>query len=67
LKKACEAARAEQRNVVLDFTDVVFVDRAGATLIRKLMDVGLLLSNCSPFVSEQLKQPLSEKGAANSE
>jgi anti-anti-sigma regulatory factor len=56
LKRACGLARAEHGYVVLDFADVVFVDRAGAALIRHLVDEGMALINCSPFITEQLKQ-----------
>jgi anti-anti-sigma regulatory factor len=56
LKRACGLARAEHGYVVLDFADVVFVDRAGAALIRNLVDEGMALINCSPFITEQLKQ-----------
>ncbi len=61
LKKACELARAEQGHVALDFSDVLFVDRAGAALVRSLVAEGLSLMNCSPFITEQLKQPSPEK------
>ncbi|MBV8865839.1 MAG: hypothetical protein JO210_10640 [Acidobacteriaceae bacterium] len=56
LKRACEIARAEQGHVILDFVDVVFVDRTGAALIRSLLNEGMSLINCSPFIAEQLKQ-----------
>lgn len=56
LKKASGAARAQYGRVILDFADVIFVDRPGAALIRNLVDEGMCLINCSPFVAEQLKQ-----------
>lgn len=56
LKTACEGARAEHRRVLLDLSDVTFVDRVGAVLIRDLQRQGISLINCSPFVTEQLKQ-----------
>jgi anti-anti-sigma regulatory factor len=61
LKRACEMARTG--HVTLDFVDVVFVDRAGAALIRSLQAEGVSLINCSPFIAEQLKQSLPEKNA----
>jgi ABC-type transporter Mla MlaB component len=68
LKKAYELARAEHGHVALDFGDVIFVDRAGAALIRSLVAEGISLINCSPFITEQLKQPSPEKdgGSGNS-
>ncbi|MBV9484235.1 MAG: hypothetical protein JO249_26305 [Acidobacteria bacterium] len=61
LEKACGMARAKHARVVLDFADVIFVDRAGAALIRSLMKEGMSLVNCSVFIKEQLKQPLPDK------
>jgi anti-anti-sigma regulatory factor len=61
LKKACGLARAEHRQVTLDFGDVIFIDRAGAALIRSLVNEGISVINCSPFIAEQLKQPSPEK------
>jgi anti-anti-sigma regulatory factor len=55
LKKACRLARTGHEHVILDFADVIFVDRAGAALIRSLLHQGIVLRNCSPFVTEQLK------------
>jgi anti-anti-sigma regulatory factor len=56
LKTACGLACAEHRHVILDFADVVFVDRTGAALVQSLLHQGMSLVNCSPFVTEQLKQ-----------
>jgi anti-anti-sigma regulatory factor len=56
LRTACETAGADHRRVLLDFADVTFVDRAGAELIHGLLRKGISLINCSPFVTEQLKQ-----------
>ena len=61
LKKACELARAGDGQVFLDFADVIFVDRTGVTLIRGLTNDGISLINCSPFITEQLKQPSAER------
>lgn len=60
LKAECELARAEHGQVLLDFADVVFVDRTGVALIRGLVNEGISLINCSPFIAEQLKRPLQE-------
>ena len=67
LKKACELARAEYGHVALDLGDVMFIDRAGAALIRSLLAEGISLINCSPFITEQLKLPSSgkDRGSGN--
>lgn len=61
LKRECRMAYAEHGQVILDFADVVFVDRAGAALVRSFLDGGISLINCSPFITEQLKQSAREK------
>ncbi|MBV8478550.1 MAG: hypothetical protein JOZ36_17970 [Acidobacteria bacterium] len=66
LKKACELARAEHGHVFLDFADVLFVDRTGVALIRGLVNEGISLINCSPFITEQLKQPPQESDGGSS-
>lgn len=68
LKKACEAARAEHGHVTLDFADVMFADHTGVALIRILQNEGISLTNCSPLITEQLKQPSPEQdgGSGNS-
>ena len=62
-KRAYEMALTGRGHVTLDFVDVVFVDRAGAALIRSLQAEGVSLINCSPFITEQLKQSSTEKNA----
>jgi anti-anti-sigma regulatory factor len=61
LKRACGLARSEHGHVILDFADVVFVDRRGAALVQSLLHQGMSLINCSPFITEQLKQPSPDK------
>ena len=61
LKREYGMARAEYGYVILDFADVIFVDRTGAELIRSLVNDGMSVINCSAFVAEQLKQPLPNK------
>ena len=62
LKRACSLARAEHGHVTLDFADVVFVDRSGAALVQSLLHEGISLMNCSPFITEQLKQASPDNG-----
>jgi hypothetical protein len=46
LKRACGLARAEHGHVILDFADVVFVDRTRAALVQSLLHEGMSLINC---------------------
>lgn len=62
LKTVCETARSKCGALILDFGDVTYVDRAGATLIRGLRRQGISLINCSPFIREQLKQSCPDEG-----
>jgi len=39
----------------LDLAGVTFVDAEGVALFRELVTEGVLVTNCSPFVAEQLK------------
>ena len=55
LRLACARARSGQMSVAVDLAEVAFVDRAGLTLLRELAHHDTRLSNCSPFVAEQLK------------
>lgn len=42
--------------LVLDLTDVSFIDADGVALFRKLTSRRVSLTNCSVFVAEQLKE-----------
>jgi anti-anti-sigma regulatory factor len=60
LRRACEQilgrnGRHENR-LVLDLTEVSFIDAAGVTLFRELTARRVTVTNCSPFVAEQLKE-----------
>jgi len=55
LRRSYDMAQADGRQVILDLTDVGFVDRAGVDLLRRLEDAGGSLANASRFVAEQLK------------
>lgn len=61
LKAAYGSARAGYGRVILDCSDVVFVDRAGAALIRSMAREGVSVTNCSPFIKEQLNQSFAEE------
>ena len=54
VRAASVAAPAGDGRLVLDLTDVSFVDRDGVALLRELAAAGSTLTNCSPFVLDQL-------------
>jgi ABC-type transporter Mla MlaB component len=56
LWKACEKVLGEGQTLVLNLAEVSFLDAAAITLLSKVRSQGAKLSECSPFVTEQLKQ-----------
>lgn len=48
------ASRDHRGPVVLDLTDVTYVDRAGIDFLRALRHDSRILLRCSAFVAEQL-------------
>src|SRR5712691_10516660 len=55
LRRACAQALATGRGLILDMTDVSFMDLDGVALFRSLSDHNVTLLHCSLFVGEQLK------------
>ena len=55
LRRACEQFLAKGRRLLLDLTEVSFVDMDGVALCRCLRDREVTILYCSPFVAEQLK------------
>ena len=55
LRRACAQALATGRGLILDMTDVSFIDLDGVALFRGLSDDNVTLLHCSLFVGEQLK------------
>jgi hypothetical protein len=58
LWRSCSEVLATGAGLTLDFAEVSFVDRKGVELLRSLTTRRVALSNCSPFVAEQLKAPV---------
>jgi anti-anti-sigma regulatory factor len=60
LRRACDhilGKNGHHRNrLVLDLAEVSFIDADGVTLFRELSARRVLVTNCSPFVAEQLKE-----------
>jgi anti-anti-sigma regulatory factor len=55
LRRSCEQYLAKVRKLLLDLTEVSFVDMDGVALCRCLRDRDVTIRCCSPFVAEQLK------------
>jgi hypothetical protein len=55
LCRACEPVLAMGYSLVLDLTDVSFIDLDGVALCSHLRDRNVALLHCSPFVAEQLR------------
>ena len=55
LRRSCEPLLAKGRRLLLDLTEVSFVDTDGVALCRCLKDRDVTILRCSPFVAEQLK------------
>ncbi len=55
LRISCESLLAEGSALILDLTEVSFIDLDGVALCRCLRDRKVSFLHCSPFVAEQLK------------
>ena len=55
LRRSCAQVLAMGRGLILDMTDVSFMDLDGVALFRNLSDHNVTLLHCSLFVGEQLK------------
>jgi len=56
VERACETHLVNGNRLVLDLADLSFADRAAIALLQDLRSRGVSLTNCSPFLSEELKQ-----------
>ncbi len=55
LRRSCLRALDQHGRLTLDLTDVSFIDADGLALFRSLADHQVVVVNCSPFVTEQLR------------
>ncbi len=55
MQKVCELVLVEERALILDLADVLFVDASGISALSSLKSRGVSVMACSPFVEEQLK------------
>ncbi len=56
LRRLSDQALSQQKTVSLDLQKVWFVDLQGVDLLRYLAKKQVTEINCSPFVSQQLKE-----------
>lgn len=54
VRRTCEPFLGNRRALTLDFSGVSFVAQDGVALCRSLRQGRATLTNCSPFVKEQL-------------
>lgn len=55
LQNSCEEVLADGRSLKLHLADVEFMGAQGVTLLSSLRSRGVLLLECPPFATEQLK------------
>jgi hypothetical protein len=55
MRKACERFLDDGRQLKLNLADVVYADQNGISALANLKSRGVLLADCSPFLTEQLK------------
>ena len=56
LEKECQSGLNDNREVVLDFSDVTFVDDHGVQVLKKLASKQFKIVSCSEFVTHLLKK-----------
>jgi ABC-type transporter Mla MlaB component len=55
VRRLCKPLLESRADLTLDLSEVSFIDVEGLALFQELRDRHVVLSNCSPFVAEQLK------------
>ena len=55
LKKACEKFLDDRRSLKLDLLEVIYADQNGLSALVSLGSRGVIFTDCSPFLAEQLK------------
>ena len=58
VEAACEQHLSQGHRLRLDLADLSYADRAAIALLQELRRRGVDLTNCSPFLNEELKQTL---------
>lgn len=60
LRESCEQVSRTNSRVTLDLLGVSFADHNGVQFLQQLNQQQFVLSNCSPFLREQMKSPANE-------
>jgi len=60
LRQVCETLLTEGRTLKLDLAEVTFADADGVAVLSSFKSRGVAITNCSPFVEEQLKMPITD-------
>ena len=55
MRKACEKFLKEGCTLKLHLAEISFTDRNGVAALATLKSLGVSISDCSPFLAEQLK------------
>ena len=61
LGMSCDAYLVGRHPLVVDVSDVSFVDEAGLHILKRVVHRGGLLTGCSPFLSEMLDERREER------
>lgn len=56
LEEACQAQLKPGTRVSLDLRNVLFADREGVALLRRLTDRRVEIQNALPFIAEQIRK-----------
>jgi anti-anti-sigma regulatory factor len=56
VENTCEHHLSKGQRLMLDLSDLSFADRTAVALLQELRGRGVVLTNCSPFLKEELKQ-----------
>lgn len=60
LRQTCELLLSQARKLKLDLKEVSFADADGVAMLTTLKSCGVALTNCTPFLEEQLKSPITD-------
>jgi anti-anti-sigma regulatory factor len=58
LQEACRVARKHYAAATLDLAGLSYIDASGAIALRDLMRRGVVVTGCSPLITELLKETL---------
>ncbi len=61
LRTSCEQVLQDNVRLILDLTGVSFADHDGVEFLRQMELQQVALIHCSPFLQEQMKQPMNHK------